>query len=92
MGEKRKCEFCGKPFEPAKSWSRFCSEQCRIRSFRRREKAETPTFALERALLDMLGAVRKEQPALEQVKALRGALDSYEATMIPRSTATTAGR
>lgn len=28
--DKRKCEFCGRIFEPRRRWQKFCSSICRV--------------------------------------------------------------
>ena len=41
MKKNRKCNTCGKRFEPNRDWQKFCSEKCRdtYHSGRRREAA-----------------------------------------------------
>lgn len=38
LGIKRKCLFCKKPFDDKKETTKFCSESCRQKSYRRNKK------------------------------------------------------
>lgn len=38
--ETRKCEYCGNEYVPTKKRQRFCSDRCRVRSFRKAQQDE----------------------------------------------------
>lgn len=70
------CETCGKRFEPAKPWARFCSDVCRVQRFRARERSQKPGAELERALLSALREVRAGKDAAKVAAKLQGELDA----------------
>ncbi len=44
------CSECGRPFTPARDWSRFCSDSCRAEHWRRGQgKQNPPSVAAEAA-------------------------------------------
>lgn len=70
------CETCGREFEPAKPWARFCSNVCRVQRFRARERSQKPGAELERALLSALRDVRAGKDAAKVSAKLQGELDA----------------
>lgn len=70
------CETCGRKFEPAKPWARFCSDVCRVQRFRARERSQKPGAELERALLSALREVRAGKDAAKIAAKLQSELDA----------------
>jgi DNA-directed RNA polymerase specialized sigma24 family protein len=75
-----KCEQCETAFVPTKPWARFCSESCRIRAHRAKNRVSTIAglAEAERALTAALDAVRAGDAPTARVEtgAALAALDA----------------
>jgi hypothetical protein len=66
MGDVRRCEQCGSPFEPRREHARFCSARCRIAWYR--EKVGDPAAGAS-ALQWSVSAMREAAGQLRVVRA-----------------------
>ncbi len=67
-----KCEQCPTEFEPNMPWQRYCSNRCRMRGFRQRERLES-LRPEHRKLIDVIKSMApRTATELERLIAVEG--------------------